>query len=787
MASDTTAPRKPGGSEDRPPGWWCYPIMWALVAWVAPMLTDRLDWWWLIGISAVVALLGSAVVRTLWPSRIYGGLCAHAVLFAIVVGGALGGWLLLARFAGGPLRVWQHWLIGSAVLGGWWLLLALRAPAAVVDFDPVAAEQVGEPEIGGVYREILAEAGVLPACRITDVTSSPSGGVVSVHLRAVPRAKGAVMTYDGLRAKLATIATHADLRLEGDIDESDVTPERITGSRWILHFTVKRVLAAEFPYKIRTEPRPADDPSKIGQYETDSPIDLQFYHRERGATCADVVAGMGGGKTVLLHNLIAEDNACDAWEVWLFSSQKLTHLAWPWIRPWLTGKVDRPPVDAIFGQAQTRILLGLSWACQLAERWNASTSGVRQVEPGKGGLTVVIDESSDCLKNKRQITFKLGAEMVAMNASEMVAKLAEIGRTSPVKVYRASQYGLFNSAGPAGHESRRNFLAAIVGRVTRTSDARNVAPALPPGSDPVRLRDNMIYVQPNLEEPTVLRAKAYALVDERVEPVAVAYTAWRNGLDPAFTRQLRGYDERWRAEHHPDLVQFAASEGLQWPGTTAPAAPASSAPDGAVPPEEADRTIVTAPPTKEATVTPQRPSNDLPLPDGWEADNYDVWAAFEGQAQPAGGGMAGGSAGDAEEATRIPTATGDGSVLSNPDTSGIKRALRRWEADRERVRKLARLPEPLGKILAQMEHPRAQRIVATGWVPTEVLAMSLGRCDRDADDDTRRRAVAQLGKEINQITGLQSQEIPRPVGLGRKAGWKVSDLREAGERLMRDV
>lgn len=764
---------------DRPPGWWCYPIMWSLVAWVAPMLTDQLDWWWLLAIATATAALGVSLVRTLWPAGIYGPLTSHAVLFAIAVGAALGGWLLTVRNTGNPVPVWQHWLIGSAVLGAWWMLLALRAPANAREFDPIPVNEGGA--IGGVYLDIFVAVGLIPGCRITEVKTSPSGGVNSVYLEAVPRSRR-VVTYNMLRGKLEQIATQADLRIGADISDEDVTPQRITGSRWIVHFTVKRVLEAEFPYPVRTTPRAADAPSRIGQYETDQPIDIQFFHKSRGATCMDVVAGMGGGKTTCIHCLVAEDNACDAWETWLFASQKLTHVAWPWLRPWLAGEVDRPPVDAVFGQSQDRILLGLSWALQLAERWNAAGAGVRQVSPGRGGLTVVIDESSDSLKNRKPVTFQLGAETVKMTASEIVAKLAEIGRTSPIKVVRASQYGLFGSAGNAGHESRRNFLAAVVGRVTRKSDASAVAPAMPPGWDPVRLRDNMIFVQPNLEEPTVLRGKAFALYtdekEDRVAPVAVAYTQWRNGLDPAFTQHLRGYGDRWHAEHHPDLVAYAASEGLQWPGSdreVQEAAPPAASP-AATPTPDAP------PPTKETSMSAP-PPDDIPLPSGWEADRFDVWAAFEGDPQPAGGATGGTDGGGSV----IAQSTGDGSVLANPDTSGIKGALRRWEADRARVRKLASLPEPLGRIIAQMEHPRARRIVETGWVPTEVLAMSLGRCPIDADEADKLRAIAQLGKEINTITGLRSQEIPRPAGLGRKAGWQVSELREAAERLMRDV
>lgn len=777
-ATTTSPPRQ----ADRPAGWWCYPLTWALIAWAAPMLTDRLAPWWLAAVAAAAGLLGIGLVRTLWPQAVYGSLCGQAQLFAVAVAAALGGWLWRVRTVGDPLLVWQDWLIGAAVLAAWWVLLALRAPAAAAAMDArrqnlpdeVAAEA---PPVGGIYHDILRRAGVVPACRILRVESSPSGGVQSVHLRPETLPDKQIMTFDSLRGKLSTIATHADLLLDDiDIDEDDVTPAKITSSHWVLHFTVKRVLRDTFPYPLRMVPRRADEPSRLGIYETDQPLDLQLFDAERGATCMDLVAGMGGGKTTVLHNAIAEDNACDAWEVWLFSSQKLTHVAWRWVKPWLEGKTDRPPVDAVFGQSQDRILTGLVWACQLAVAWNSANDAVREVAPGNGGLSLVIDESSDCLKHPKTVQFRLGAEMVTMNASQMVAKLAEIGRTSPVKVYRASQYGLFDSAGSAGSESRRNFLAAIIGRVTRASDANNVAPAMPPGWNPMRLRSNMLYVQPNLEEPTVLRAKAFALYKELVDPVAIAYSRWRNGLDPEATARLKGYEQRWAPEHHAELVSFAAAKGLTWPATSGQQAlPAATL---ATDPTTTPTTVQTS---REDTPVPT-PADDNPLPDapadafpaGWADETFDVFAAITGeQPNPTG-----------DDAVDDDITISKGSVLDNPDVSGIKEAAVRMGADITRIQKMAQLPVPLGRILADMMHPRAREIVSTGWVPTEVLAESLGRFDADADAETRRKAIAQLGWEINQITGLTSQEIPRPAGLGRRSGWKVDELRAAGDRLM---
>jgi hypothetical protein len=786
----------PPRQQDRPAGWWCYALIWAFVAWIAPMVTSRLDWWWLPAIGLAVGVLGIALVRVLWPRVLYGPLTGQAQLFAMVLGIALAGWLIRVRLLGGdPLAVWQDWLVGSAALGAWWIVLALWAPKAAADMDARRRNLPPEPPaedkpIGGVFHDILKKSGLIPAMRIVRVESSPSGGVQSVHIQPVDLPDKPIATFDTLRNKLSTIATHADrlLNQDGydiDFDEDDVSPEKVTSSRWILHFTVKRVLTGSFPYPIRTTPRAPGDPLNLGKYETDKPLELSTFTPDHGASHLDLVAGTGGSKTTCLHCLIAEDNASDSWEVWLFASQKLTHLAWPWIRPWLQGLVDRPPVNAVFGESQDRILLGLAWACQLASDWNTETDGVREVAPGRAGLTVAIDESSDCLTKPDKIRFRMGANVVEMNASEMVSKLAEIGRTSPIKVVRASQYGLFDSAGSAGHKSRRNFLAAIIGKVMRQSDANGVAPAMPPGWNPVNLRDYMIYVQPNLEEPTVLRAKAWALYKKFVDPVAIAYTKWRNGLDPLATAELhRGkdggtYANRWDPRYHRELVMFAKANGLNWPvapgQTTAPTATLNGGPTT---PTTSPATPVTVPATPAGPPNQEDPvaTDDLPplpadaLPPGWDDDAFD-FEAFTGIT--------------GEPADQAPKS---GSVIANPDLSGIQRAKRQLGAETMRLAKLTRLPDPLGRILHLLMSPKAKRLVDAGWVPTDMLAVAFGRVDADADKDARKKAVTQLGWEINKATGLNSAELPRPVlaqlELDRCYGWRIDELRAVGDRLM---
>lgn len=781
----------------RPPGWPWYPVIYGLLCWVAALLSNGLPAWTAAAVGTGVALVGIGIVRSQWPAQWFSrGFTDSACLFAVVVGAATAAWLWLA--GGQPLLVWRWLLLGDVLAGGWFAVLVWRAPAwaaAVAASDGPAAVPVEEQQLGGIYHGILSRAGVLPGCRITKVETSPSGGVEIVHLASTRRAGGRAFTFSQLVGKHAAIATEADLAFieqrSTGIDDDQITPVRVSSARFQLLFTVKETFAGEIPYPIRTEPRDMSDPSVLGHYETDDKIEITLSNREYGAEHMDVLAGKGGGKSTICNVVAAEDFACDHWEVWVITRQKLVPLVWPWLEPWLRGETDRPIFDRICGESQEQVLEGLADAVVLMTEWNRhiGTDGVRQPAPGDSGLTLILDEASSSLTDRETITFECGGTTYTMNASQLVAKLAELSRSAQLKIVRASQYGLFHKMGPAGSDSMRNFLCAIVGRVARQGDATAVASGMPKAFNATRLRNNMIYVQPNLEDPVVLRAKAFALFKQHIRPVVLAYTKWRTGLAPKATALLgAGYVNRWAAANHPELVAYAREQGLQWrswppvPTTTEATSETSAAPVDPVVPAP----VVPAPATPVAVDEPPATTDDgqrttsadqevpvadeLAVPDGWADPHFDVMAALAGEPQPER------SADDGP---------GPSSVLAARDTSGIKAALARMAEQDEHVRMLTRLPEPLGQVLAHMLHPKAQPIVSTGWVPTEVLAISLGRCAADGDEDTRRRAAEQLGRELTATdpTG-QLNSVQRRMGGGvRMRGFLVADLRELGVRL----
>lgn len=857
----------------RPGGWLWWPVTFATVAWIAPQILAGLPLWTAPVAGAVVAGAGIGLARYQWPIEVYGvAYLRGAIAFALATGVLLAGWLLACQLAGGPITLWRWFAYGLAAMALWYFVLAWRAPhwAASVERRVVGAqvaERVEQLETGGVYAGILRAAGVIPGAAITRVERSETGGMDTVHLVPAAAAGGRKrMTYNGLVARLADIITEADLALPGiDLTEDDVIPEMVSAASWRLSFTVRRVLADPVPYPIRTEPRDVDEPGCYGRFENDTAIRIALTSCTVGTSHIDLLAGTGGGKTVGINGQIAEDLAPDRWEVWVFATRKLVPLVWPWLRPWVAGETDRPALDRVIGEDMREVLAGMAEALQLVTAWNQQlgAADVRSVRPGDGGLTLVFDEASTSLSNPLPITFTLNGQSVTMTASDMFGELSRLARSAQVKLIRAFQDGLFGSGGAAGQIARRNVLAAIVGKVARQQDASAFMPAMPAGIKCTRLRDNAVYVQPNLEEPTILRGKLWALYAkeatggrpavDHIRPVVLAYTRWRHGLNPAVTARLATYADRWSPARLPQLVAVAQAEGYTWPteratpdqpeatppvtpaatSTASGAAGSATSTAGGLTPDQHDRMILalrilgqqqdegdrfvreylagTLDPTSEhiarsavglppaaantetgsatppsTTTTPEAtmPAN---LPDGWDNDGFDVWAAFTAADQDqdqAGGDQAGEQPATTDQPVAAPGTPA--SVIAAADTSGIAAALARQAEQEAYLARLGGVPEPLRTVLLQMLHPAAQKVVATGWVPTAVLAAALGRCRLEDPASIRNPAVAQLGLELARVTGLRAREIPRPAGLGRVSGWNVDELRAAGERLMQD-
>lgn len=789
MSTQTKQPTTRRDAHPRPDGWWAYPVIYTGAVYITGYLPS-LPWWTLALVGLALAGLGWAVARLAWPPGDYGSPVAGAVAGCLMAFGAgTGVWLVAAQLYG-PLAVWQYLAAGGGFGWAWWALVMLLAPTAAAQVDalwaptPTAAAPADDDDPKRAqYRKVLAR--LVPDVEVLDVTTSPSGGVDTVRLAPVD---GRDITRAMFESKLPRIvaALARQFASQGtDLQDEDVTVE---GGRnaadWHMLVTTTRVLARTIPYEPATGPQPWVGPKQLGYWEDDRPLELTLCHAEKGAAHGDIVMETGGGKTNTLNVVIRRHLESDECEVWLVGVEKLTKLAWMWLLPWLRGETDRPVIDRVAGESIEAALRALADAYQYTVLSNRKQRGnkARRPERGKGGLVLVLDEKSYLLK-QNQVVIKC-FDGVERNASQLVAALVKLGRTAPVSVISANQDKLMNSAGNEGAEQSRNQAVGIIGKVNSSYDAYAAVPGLSPRMNPMKLTDNAIYLVSPHDPRREVRGKFFYIDDDDIPPAARELTRYRYGLDPAITSQLRFYADRWDPRWHAEYIAELADEpDLRWPVGPGVAgvprtgvAPAAATAQGDAPATiEAPALALVPGPTPEPEPEPTEATtmpDDTPpegLPDGWTDPQFDVWEAL-------------GVADATESPVRVneaAAAAGDPSGIFQSDTSEIEAALakmRAWHAENAPRRKP--VGEPLESVLFILAKPGAPE-----WVPTEVLALAIGRITPDMEAGERVQAVAQMGLELWRQTQIKSEQLRKEHDERQRKGYRVADLVAAGRRL----
>lgn len=798
--------------QHRPDGWPLYPLAGAVglyLAGLADLPTSGV-----LAVGAVAVLAAVLVSRARWDAITYGdALAVEATALAVLAPASGAVWVVAA----GWVDPWSTlpwlglWLAGVTI---WWSSICLRAPtAAAVDWTPGAAIDPPPGNEFGPYPTILARAGVTRA-RVTGLTTVGDGlDIVSVEPLPGGDGQGRALTFSGFAGYAEAIGTECARYWAGhghDLDAGDVTPlPGRNAASWLLYVARHRTLAGHDAVPFVDDDGPTEwcGPKRIGLYEDMRPLELVLCHERDGGKHGEIIGATGSGKGVNLAVLIARLTASNAGEVWLVGTVKLQKLAWGWVRPWLAGEVDRPAVDRVGGPNVRDALEALADALHYCTLCNANEFGddARKPTPGRGALAVVIDEASDLLERRDQITLWDGRKM---DASQIVAAIRKEGRTGPVQVFTANQDNLFESSGRAGPKGKRNSSIAIVGKVRTAQDASQPLAGLPSIVNPTRLTDNMVYVETGDDDHRSVRAKAENLHGEdRIAAVAARRAPWRLGLVPEYVAQLNHYRDRWDPSRHPDLARGCRGRGWTWPvapltlNQPEPPAdqPVTGTPDhparGGVTTVEPPAEPVAEPPvTTPARTTPEPPvtsanhPDDQPdrdvadqLPDGWFDDTFDVMAWFgETTTEPPGPNHPGGGADQPGHISAPATLADQIPTLDGQDVRALGRQM--VEKERQRLAALPDIPAPLGLAIGL-----AAKRGAPEFIPTVVLAVAMGRVEKTAPIEERRRAAEQLGRELAaQDPELRSTQ--RRMGRDehgrerRPSGYLAADLRAAANR-----
>lgn len=562
---------------------WFVPVvaaLWAYTLAAIPVWTG-LPSWLLIAPGVASATAGVWLARHFYGVVEYGHQQRRvAQALAVGAGGVMTAWMVYAGLAN-PLRPSALGILVVAVLvcGAAFAALHTRAPSVKAEVEQKRGEVIGahaerlteveQAKAREEWQEIAEQANPKCGIRFVAKTTQPGGFYVDFADNPTKPIK-----WQGFCDMVGSMLSIASARLAPAgivLSEGDLSPEQPEGMpahMFRLHVFTSNEFVATLTYPMDRPIGTIVEPRIIGRYKDMSPLGVCLCGNH-GVMCA----GTGGGKTVCANCLIAGVLECGDAEVWMGGTSKLTPLAYPWLLPWLLGRTDRPVIQYVAGEDPRSVTEMLAELYREAKRRNSKLGRKSKHSPSKDEAAVVcfIEEASDLLMNHdtvRVATF----DGHNWNASQILNAIAQIARAASISIFLLTQFGIMDALGTHGSLMRRNLTIRICGRTYTYSDGSDILTAIS-RPNTTRLKDNTLLVQPAMEEPRVMAAKAYFLDGaETIGPVAEKYTARRTEWIPPQAGDA--FRERWSAQRLPELAAIAADEGLTWPGSVHTGSPA---------------------------------------------------------------------------------------------------------------------------------------------------------------------------------------------------------------------
>jgi S-DNA-T family DNA segregation ATPase FtsK/SpoIIIE len=263
-------------------------------------------------------------------------------------------------------------------------------------------------------------------------------------------------------------------------------------------------------------------------------------HINLGQASAMFTAQRGGGKTVLLHNAIANLVLCRDALVMVIDING-GGIAVPWLRPYALGLVDRPAIDWVATTPQQALAMGRTLIAVAKDRKSAYASllaetnvDVLPVTPKIPAVIVVVDEG--------HTVFGMDATKRGKLVGAVLAELQKIARAMCVNLILTTQRSTSDYV-PSTVKSQTTIGA--VGPVL--SDAEIAF--LLDWNHGLSVRDltgpGQFFLR-NGPSDTPRRMKTYQLLPQQISDIAVAAAKLRPELDERGRRVAgRVYEERW--------------------------------------------------------------------------------------------------------------------------------------------------------------------------------------------------------------------------------------------------
>lgn len=642
-----------------------------------------------------------------------GGVASVAAAALLVFAAMTTPWQILPWLA--LLTVW---------FGGWYAILRTNAPK-VAEQVAEARETARAEAVTAAWQELLEDAGL--GLKVVETAITRAGYALGVEPKD-PRKPVSFVTLQSKMGELTTRAAAALAREGITLGSGGIRAEETEAAHvHIIHVCTKHILRESIEF-VPFEGAPgtiADDLDYA--LAEDGPEMTVCFGGEQGGVGGIIVGASGSGKSRVENSLIGRVGECGDVLVGVAGSAKLVPAVYPWLKPWLEGKTERPAIDFVAGQSPEQVLLMLAGIYMLMCHYNdqLSNQATHTATPQFPAVVLFIEEVGDMVTHRVTVTLHDGREV---GFSELLHMIYSKSRAAQISILLLNQMALFESFGTFGPQIMRNTPFRICLKTLSANDGMNTLPAVPATyGDTTRLRHNSMLVQPPIEEPRVMPGKAYNLGLPNggpIEPVAIRNAAWRPDVDE-FLGELLGdiWTDRWDATRLPELAAAAARDGLVWPVGKLP--------------------------------EPEQPR------DAMEVELHNMIDMAKA----------------ADPTLDVPPPAAPGAPVTAAEPGGWPNV----EDDVAELTAIARkpalsLPEPLQSVMKLLAEEPAPK----DWISTQQLAILLGRVTADADVIERKTAAQKLGREMSTI-----DERIRAEPKDRMQGYDVPKLKKLAAEIAR--
>jgi hypothetical protein len=698
-------------------------------------------------------ILALVMARVNWPEERYGHApkdwmgCLY-VLTAILSTG----WVVYAGLHSPVDRHALTFLFGAGVLlGVWYAVMCTRVPEWQAKAEQ-RESNIKDRLFLTEWSEILTKTGAA-GCVIKEKQDVAGGYTIKVSPN--PLKPNEFLQLKGSETRLAMNASLVLSRRGVKLRTSDIKVEEDEEEAHILliHVTTARLLSKSLDYQLPETSPSITSARSVGQYQTGDPLTLTMHDSHIG-----VIGATDSGKTVFTNSLIGRTSECYDALVWIGATSKLIPLIYPWLRPWFDGRMNRPVLDYVAGESIDELLRMLALAYKEMRRRNSSLSNKSHISysASEPAIKVYIDEASDSLTRPNKVRTFDGRWM---NATQLVDKIAEAGRSAGVSAALITQSAIFEKLGNNGPSIKRNLTCRIALRTMTVHDGTTTLVGMK-NVNTTTLRNNTMLVQPSKEEPRALAAKSAFLEGDAVHAVAIHNGQSKPELRADVVEYLGDdYRRRWDRARLPELVAACEADGYVWP------VPQQQAPE----PRGSEPRQDTPTASSDSSLRDGRTYSGLTTVDPFDeimrAEFSPADFSFENTGEDVKPTISEGTPDLSNEVDRL------------RDIAGRMRGERPATPHSD-------IPDPLGAVLRALESPRAP----TDFVSTRQLALVLGRVSTQAGQVELNGAAQELGRQLSiQVPGLRSQQVWVPTAGKLVRGYRVARLRAAADAIRQSV